>query len=57
MEIAEEERWEVVTRLKNTPELAGMDRLILATGAHERPMVFGNNDLPGVMLAGAVSSE
>lgn len=31
-------------------------RVILATGAHERPLVFGNNDLPGVMLASAVSS-
>lgn len=31
-------------------------RVILATGAHERPIVFGNNDLPGVMLASAVSS-
>ena len=31
-------------------------RVILATGAHERPIVFGNNDLPGVMLAGAVSA-
>ncbi|MFT4126756.1 MAG: FAD-dependent oxidoreductase [Gordonia sp. (in: high G+C Gram-positive bacteria)] len=30
-------------------------RIILATGAHERPIVFGNNDLPGVMLAGAAS--
>jgi sarcosine oxidase subunit alpha len=29
-------------------------RAVLATGAIERPMVFGNNDLPGVMLAGAV---
>jgi sarcosine oxidase subunit alpha len=29
-------------------------QVILATGAHERPLVFGNNDLPGVMLAGAV---
>jgi sarcosine oxidase subunit alpha len=27
---------------------------ILATGAIERPLVFGGNDLPGVMLAGAV---
>jgi sarcosine oxidase subunit alpha len=27
---------------------------VLATGAIERPMVFGNNDLPGIMLAGAV---
>ena len=30
--------------------------VILATGAHERPLVFGNNDLPGVMLASAVSA-
>ncbi|MBX2838187.1 MAG: sarcosine oxidase subunit alpha family protein, partial [Gammaproteobacteria bacterium] len=29
--------------------------VILATGAHERPLVFGNNDLPGCFLAGAVS--
>ena len=28
-------------------------QVILATGAHERPLVFGNNDLPGVMLASA----
>jgi methylglutamate dehydrogenase subunit C len=27
---------------------------VLAAGAIERPLVFGNNDLPGVMLAGAV---
>lgn len=31
-------------------------QVILATGAHERPLVFGNNDLPGVMLAGAVAA-
>ncbi|MBN3846205.1 MULTISPECIES: sarcosine oxidase subunit alpha family protein [Burkholderiaceae] len=31
-------------------------RVILATGAQERPLVFGNNDLPGVMLASAVSA-
>ena len=30
--------------------------VVLATGAHERPLVFGNNDLPGVMLASAVST-
>ena len=29
-------------------------QVVIATGAHERPMVFGGNDLPGVMLAGAV---
>lgn len=28
-------------------------QVILATGAIEQPLVFGNNDLPGVMLAGA----
>ena len=31
-------------------------RVILATGAHERPLVFANNDRPGIMLAGAVQS-
>jgi sarcosine oxidase subunit alpha len=31
-------------------------RVVLATGAHERPLVFANNDLPGVMLANAVST-
>jgi heterotetrameric sarcosine oxidase alpha subunit len=29
-------------------------RSVLATGAIERPLVFDGNDLPGVMLAGAV---
>jgi sarcosine oxidase, subunit alpha len=29
-------------------------RVVLATGARERPMVFENNDRPGIMLAGAV---
>jgi sarcosine oxidase subunit alpha len=31
-------------------------QVVLATGAHERPLVFSNNDRPGVMLAGAVST-
>lgn len=31
-------------------------RVILATGAHERPLVFANNDRPGIMLAGAVQA-
>ncbi|WP_369269155.1 sarcosine oxidase subunit alpha family protein [Streptomyces sp. R11] len=31
-------------------------QVVLATGAHERPLVFAGNDLPGVMLAGAVRS-
>jgi len=30
--------------------------VVLATGAHERPLVFGENDKPGVMLAGAVET-
>jgi len=29
---------------------------ILATGAEERPIVFGGNDIPGVMMAGAMRS-
>lgn len=46
------------------PEFAGVSRqrlwhiragrVIVATGAHERPLVFANNDRPGVMLASAV---
>src|SRR5712692_5543233 len=28
-------------------------RVVLAAGAHERPLVFANNDRPGIMLAGA----
>ncbi|MFJ2346092.1 sarcosine oxidase subunit alpha family protein [Streptomyces antimycoticus] len=31
-------------------------RVVLATGAHERPLVFAGNDRPGVMLAGSVRS-
>ncbi|MGB2534240.1 MAG: 2Fe-2S iron-sulfur cluster-binding protein, partial [Candidatus Puniceispirillum sp.] len=31
-------------------------QVVLAQGAHERPLVFSGNDLPGVMLAGAVRS-
>jgi len=30
--------------------------VVLAQGCHERPLVFGGNDLPGVMLSGAVRS-
>ena len=29
-------------------------QVVIATGAHERPLVFAGNDVPGVMLAGAV---
>ncbi|MGF7132024.1 sarcosine oxidase subunit alpha [Paraburkholderia sp. EB58] len=48
-----------VSMRKGTRELlwkVRAKRVILATGAHERPIVFGNNDLPGVMLASAVST-
>jgi len=30
------------------------EQVVIATGAHERPLVFAGNDRPGVMLAGAV---
>ncbi len=30
--------------------------VVLATGAHERPLVFADNDRPGIMLAGSVQS-
>ncbi|HLS18459.1 MAG TPA: 2Fe-2S iron-sulfur cluster-binding protein, partial [Paracoccaceae bacterium] len=30
------------------------NRIVIATGALERPLLFANNDLPGVMLASAV---
>ncbi|WEZ82772.1 sarcosine oxidase subunit alpha family protein [Rhizobium sp. 32-5/1] len=31
-------------------------RALIATGAEERPLVFGGNDRPGVMMAGALST-
>ncbi len=31
-------------------------KIILATGAHERPIAFANNDRPGVMLVGALQA-
>ena len=30
--------------------------VVLATGSHERPLVYGNNDLPGCMLCSAVAT-
>lgn len=30
--------------------------VVLATGTHERPLVYANNDVPGNLVAGAVSS-
>ena len=29
--------------------------VVLATGAHERPLVFANNDIPGCMVASSIS--
>lgn len=31
-------------------------RVVLATGAHERPLVYSGNDIPGNYLAGAIST-
>ncbi len=50
--------------LESRPDFSPRERLwrvrakqvILAAGAIERPLVFSNNDRPGVMLASAVSS-
>ena len=32
------------------------DRVVLATGAIERPLVFGNNDIPGILTASALTT-
>lgn len=32
------------------------DNVVLATGAIERPLVFGNNDIPGIMTASALTT-
>jgi sarcosine oxidase, subunit alpha len=32
------------------------NKVVLATGAFERPLVFGNNDVPGVMTASALAT-
>ncbi len=31
-------------------------QVVLATGTHERPLVYAGNDIPGTMLAGAVAT-
>lgn len=31
-------------------------RVVLATGMHERPLVYAHNDVPGNMMAGAIST-
>ena len=42
-ELARERLWQVRT-----------GRVVLASGSHERPLLFANNDRPGIMLADAV---
>ena len=32
------------------------ERVVLATGAIDRPLVFGNNDLPGIFTAAAITT-
>lgn len=49
-----------ITQLPNATPRQRLVRIVaqhsvIATGALERPLVFANNDLPGVMLAGAVA--
>jgi NADPH-dependent 2,4-dienoyl-CoA reductase/sulfur reductase-like enzyme len=44
---------EVAVSLGGASRVLGARRVILATGAHERPMPFPGWTLPGVMLAGA----
>ena len=41
---------------RETLWLARTRRAVVATGAIERPLVFANNDRPGVMLAGAAQA-
>ena len=45
----------IAQRLKNGGRLwqVRARRVVLASGAHERPLIFANNDRPGIMLAGA----
>ncbi|HEV7321050.1 MAG TPA: sarcosine oxidase subunit alpha family protein [Ensifer sp.] len=45
LKIASERVWRIVAK-----------RALLATGAEERPLVFGGNDRPGVMMAGAMTT-
>ena len=49
---AGETRHDGVSRQRLWHVVAG--EVVLATGAFDRPLVFANNDLPGIMLASAV---
>lgn len=48
------ERFPAGARLRSRFWRIRARRVVFATGAHERPMVFPDNDRPGVMLASAV---
>ena len=43
-------------QVRNRLHRVRAQQVMLCTGAHERPLVYGNNDLPGCMVAGAVST-
>ena len=44
----------VISIGENRLEIVQAKTIVHATGAYERPLVFNNNDKPGVMLAGAL---
>jgi methylglutamate dehydrogenase subunit C len=46
----------VISRGSNRLEVMQAQTIIHAAGAFERPLVFNNNDRPGVMLAGSLRS-
>jgi sarcosine oxidase, subunit alpha len=54
IESVESQHEEPVNRIRERLWKIRAQRIILATGAFERPMLFPNNDRPGVMLAHAV---
>ncbi|MGW5523630.1 FAD-dependent oxidoreductase [Gordonia sp. NPDC003950] len=60
--LAVERRTDHLQRVDDAPEISRQRihrirarRIVVATGAHERPIMFAANDLPGVMLAGAAA--
>ena len=47
-------QWDGVRVIFDDDSMLEVSQVVLATGAIERPLVFAENDRPGVMLAGAV---
>lgn len=43
-------------QVRNRMHRVRATHIMLCTGAHERPLVYGNNDVPGCMVASAVST-